>query len=104
MTPEHKEAIRQSVIKMRQRRRRSAAMKKSWRRRHRNNNEQTPAVNSPLDAFSRIELTCKLWKGLETEKTWYQNYPEVLNVINGAITNLRLEVILVCREYLGRDF
>jgi hypothetical protein len=51
-----------------------------------------------MNQYAKIEQLCHLWKGLETTKSWYQDYPEILTIIEGAITRLRLEIIIVCQR------
>jgi hypothetical protein len=60
-------------------------------------------MNNTDTTFSKIEQCCRLWKGLENEKNWYQQYPELLNIIEGATIRLRLEIILLCQQYLKEE-
>ena len=97
MTPQHKAAISQGIKRMQERRRRSTAMKESYaRRRNHSNNSIAPAIEG--DKFVRIESLVRLWKGLEAEKTWALSDPEVMSILDGAVTRLRLEIILVARS------
>lgn len=98
MTPQHRQAISRGLKKLQERRRRSAAMIESWKRRRHNN---TDSIEATLNPFDRIEMAVKLWKGLETEKEWYRNNPEVTKLIENAITGLRLEIILACDKQLN---
>jgi hypothetical protein len=116
MTPTQKRNISNGVRLAFQRKRRSLAMKQSWERRRadalttsRNNSTpsgvqhslDTQISTSTLDSFDAIEQLCHLWKGLETERTWTASNSQCQTIIDTAVTLTRLEIILVCREYLG---
>jgi hypothetical protein len=56
--------------------------------------------NKELDArFETIAQAAKLWRAMESQKEWHFGQPEILRVLDGAITRLRLLIILEARGY-----
>lgn len=44
--------------------------------------------------INKITAATKLWEGLEMQKQWNQSQPEILDIIEGAITRLRWEIVI----------
>jgi hypothetical protein len=117
MTARQKRNISRGVKLARQRKRMSDAMKASWARRKTTNaitefDQNQPKDHVPItdpftgrdffevDHFKRIEALALTWKGLEAQKWQTDSVPRLKTIIQGAIDRIRLEIILVCQDYL----
>ena len=115
MTPTQKHNISRGVKLAFQRKRRSLAMKASWQRRRNNNNtveEPTSASeqatigisqylkNNVPDPFRQIEQLALTWKALDAHKWQVADTPQLESILDGAITQIRLEIILTCQTFI----
>lgn len=101
MTTKQKRNISRGVKLARQRRRRSLAMIDSWKRRKANNNQHAESVPTPTidlsDNIDRIQSLARLWQILRNEECGHV-HEEALNIINGAVTLCRLEIMLIAQS------